>query len=305
MPGRVLDYLDFHMRRIREKMMPFGGVQVIAVGDFLQLPPVAKNGNYDWAFKSRSWEAACFDIVNLNVIHRQNEIEFINALNDFREGRISGDTARLLAGRVARFPDREIPRLFTHNTQVNKWNTYQLECIEDEKECVYAAETSGHHSEIEFLEKNMITPFDLRIKRGARVMVTRNLPGEDGGLEAANGATGRVVSCAAKFGDKTVVALDSGQVVEIGPYQFSFDPTRVDSSYVMQYPLRLAYAMTIHKSQGLTLDRALIDIRAAREPGQAYVALSRLRSLGGLYLKDWIKGVFVSPDAINFYRRIL
>ncbi len=101
-----------------------------------------------------------------------------------------------------------------------------------------------------------------------------------------------------------VVELDSGVHIDLNRQTWRFDPQREDSATMKQIPLRPAYAITIHKSQGLTLDRAHIDIRAAREPGQAYVALSRLRSLRGLYLKEWIKGVHVSDAAINFYKNL-
>jgi ATP-dependent exoDNAse (exonuclease V) alpha subunit len=100
------------------------------------------------------------------------------------------------------------------------------------------------------------------------------------------------------------VAFDNGETVNIPQRSSQFDPQREDSATMTQIPLRPAYALTIHKSQGLTLNSAHIDIRAAREPGQAYVALSRLRSIGGLYLKDWIKGVHVSEAAINFYKNL-
>lgn len=303
LPGRVLTYLDFHFREIRRCREPFGGLQLIVVGDFLQLPPVSKTGKYDWAFQSQAWADAEFVPCVLERIHRQDEPEFIDALNDFREGRIRGSTARLLASRVPRFPSREITRLFTHNTMVNKWNSYQLGCIEDVPEIVFTAEAEGPESEVEFLRKNMITPWELKIKEGARVMVTRNLSAE-GELVAANGATGNVRSIQRHDGI-IWVELDGGKEIGIERHSFHFDPMREESGKIIQYPLRLAYAMTIHKSQGLTLDSALIDIRAAREPGQAYVALSRLRSIKGLWLKDWIKGVFVSEDAINFHRNLM
>lgn len=302
LPGRTLDYLDFHCRQVRGNDRPFGGIQVIAVGDFLQLPPVAKDGKYDWAFQSKAWGAARFKTAHLNTIHRQDDPDFVQVLNDFRNGRIRGRSAEILAGRVTRFPSREITRLLTHNAQVNRWNSYQLECIESPS-MTFAAEKRGKEADTAFLLKNMITPEQLELKEGARIMVTRNLTA-DGDLIVANGATGKVTALPAAPGGAISVEIDGGEPLQVETYEFRFDPTDPESAAVIQYPLRLAYAMTIHKSQGLTLDRAVIDIRAAREPGQAYVALSRLRRLQGLHLKDWIKGVFVSPAAINFYRNL-
>lgn len=307
LPGRVLDYLDFHFRKVRGDMKrPFGGVQIVAVGDFLQLPPVAKNGIYDWAFMCQAWKGAAFVPCYLTQIFRQNEPEFIDALNDFRVGRISGATAKILGTRVARFPSRNIPRLFTHNVQVDKWNAYQLECIEDEATLEFEATTNGPDGQVEFLIKNLVTPQKLELKRTARVMFTANVT-VDGEMLAANGECGTVE----EFNCRTMNSLagirirkDNGQEVVAEPFSWQFDPQDDDSAKFVQYPLRLAYSMTIHKSQGLTLSEALIDIRAAREPGQAYVALSRLKSLKGLHIKDWFSGVFVSPDAIEFYRQI-
>jgi ATP-dependent DNA helicase PIF1 len=298
LPGRVLDYLDYHCRRLREDPRPFGGLQIIAVGDFLQLPPVSTTGRYDWAFLSPAWEAARFQPALLTTIHRQADPVFIAALNDFRTGHIRGETARVLARRVARFPHRDITRLLTHNTQVDKWNAYQLGTIEAPAH-TFTAEEEGPPDQIAFLHKNLTTPRVLTLKEGARVMVTRNLTA-DGHLIAANGATGRVLHID-PAAERIHIHLDGTGEISIPPHTFQFDPFDESSATLRQYPLRPAYAMTIHKSQGLTLDRALIDIRAAREPGQAYVALSRLRTLQGLHLKDWIRGVFISPEAIHFH----
>lgn len=300
LPARVLTYLDFHFRRLRQNENPFGGCQIVCVGDFLQLPPVTKTGKHDWAFLSQTWAKADFAECYLTQIFRQNEPAFINALNDFRVGRISGQTAKILATRVAKFPSRNIPRLFTHNAQVDKWNAYQLENIEKEAEWIEDAKTEGDPTQVDFLIKNLVTPTQLRLKKTARVMFTANLT-EGGELIAANGECGTIEGTE---DGKIIVKKDSGPLVFVDRCVWQYDPQNDDSAKFIQYPLRLAYSLTIHKSQGLTLDRALIDIRAAREPGQAYVALSRLRSLNGLYLKDWFSGMFVSPDAISFYRRL-
>ncbi len=300
MPGRVLDYLDMHCKRLREDPRPFGGIQLIAVGDFCQLPPVARDGRYDWAFACQSWQEARFKSAYLTQIHRQDEPEFVAALNAFRVGQIDKQTANILASRVQMFVDRRVPRLMTHNAQVDKWCTYQLGEVDGE-ELTYNAECAGNDSEVEYLRKNLVTPSVLTLRVGARVMVTCNLTDAAGDLIAVNGQCGTVAELGA---DRVAVRIDGGDVVDLSQQTWRYDPHRDDSGTFAQIPLRLAYAMTIHKSQGLTLDRAHIDIRAAREPGQAYVALSRLRSLSGLHLKDWIKGVHVSDAALQFYNSL-
>lgn len=303
LPGRILEFVDYVCREVRGDARPFGGIQVIAVGDFLQLPPVAKTGRYDWAFQSPVWEALDFSNVTLRKVHRQDEPEFVQILNDFRNGMISKASAEILKKRVAMFPKASILRLFTHNSQVDKWNSYQLGTI-DSAEHVFHADGDGPKEEVEWLMKNLVTPTELKIKVGARVMITANLPDTErqDALAAANGDIGTVI---AWDEESVLVKLDSGKHLAVQVHEWEFDPTAENGSGTFrQFPLRLAWACTIHKSQGLTLDSALVDIRAAREPGQAYVAVSRVRSLAGLHLKDWFAGMFISPDAKEFHRRI-
>lgn len=303
LPGRILEFVEFVCREVRADSRPFGGIQVIAVGDFLQLPPVSKTGRYDWAFSSPVWEELDFSNVTLRVVHRQDDPEFVSILNQFREGTVTKDGAAILKKRVAVFPKSSILRLFTHNTQVDKWNTYQLGAIDGDEQ-VFHARGTGPREEIEWLQKNLVTPTELKIKRGARVMVTANLrdPDQPDALMAANGDMGTVTG----WDHAAVcVTLDNGREIEVEPHEWDFDPTSEKETGVFsQFPLRLAWACTIHKSQGLTLDNALIDIRAAREPGQAYVAISRVKSLSGLHLKDWFQGMFISPQAKEFHRRV-
>ena len=292
--GRAFDYLDFHCRKIRDDQRPFGGVQVIGTGDFLQLPPVRTNPAkpYDWAFDSQAWAAANFRKVELTRIMRQDDPDFVAALAKFRRGEIDAITERLLRPRISLFPSRQITRLFSHNAMVDRWNDFCLGELPG-PESVRDAETWGPQHQIEFLEKNLLTPKVLRLKPGAEVMFTVNRP-DDGFV---NGQTGQVVS----IGMTTAVVLTEGRELEVSPYRWRYDSNDPGTAWFEQLPLRLANALTIHKAQGLTLDSAFIDIRAAREPGQAYVALSRVRTLAGLHLKDWPKGVFVSQRALDFH----
>lgn len=292
--GSAFDYLDFHCRKIRDDKRPFGGIQVIGTGDFLQLPPVRINPahSYDWAFDSAAWKAARFQTVELRRIMRQDEPDFVAALGKFRRGEIDGETERLLRPRVTTFPARDITRLFTHNSMVDRWNDFCLGELPG-PESIREADTWGPQSQIDFLEKNLLTPKVLRLKPGAKVMFTVNRP-DDGFV---NGQTGEVVS----IGITSVVVHTQGKELEVSPYRWRFDSNDKGSAWFEQLPLRLANALTIHKAQGLTLDSAFVDVRAAREPGQAYVALSRVRTLAGLHLKDWPKGIFVSQRALNFH----
>ncbi|MEI8311315.1 MAG: AAA family ATPase [Verrucomicrobiota bacterium] len=290
--GRTLDFLDFMCRELRGSDSPFGGIQVIATGDFLQLPPVNKTGNYDWAFQSRAWQEANFRTVQLTEVKRQDDVEFVRSLSEFRFGVIGTTSANLLRTRIARFPDADLTRLFTHNAQVDKWNAYRLGEIEAEP-TVFDAELTGPESQQQVLINNLLTPRELVLKPGAHVMFTVN--SSEGGF--VNGQTGVVTD----LGSRRILVESNGRLSQVEPFTWQFDSKDKTSATFTQFPLRLSWALTIHKAQGLTLDSALIDVRAAREPGQAYVAASRLRTLAGLHLKGWFTGVFVSRAAVDFY----
>jgi ATP-dependent exoDNAse (exonuclease V) alpha subunit len=306
MPGRLLNFVDYDFRRLRGRNEPFGGCQVIVTGDFLQLPPVQTSGSesqphqaYDWAFQSRAWEEAGFRTFLLEKVRRQDEPAFVQALADFRVGRVWGDTARILQSRVRSHPPSTMPRLFTHNVQVDKWNHFQLSELPGE-ETVFTAIESGPQPQLNYLKKNLLTPEVLQLKRGALVMFTINHVARGGVLPLfVNGQLGTVVNIEPAA---VLVRTQSGEVIRVERFEWRYDSNDPLSATFIQFPLRLAWAMTIHKAQGLTLDAAYLDIRAAREPGQAYVAVSRLRSLAGLQFKEWFKGVHVSPEAIEFYQ---
>ena len=290
--GRTLDFLDFLCRKLRRDDRPFGGIQIIATGDYLQLPPVNKTGHYDWAFQSWAWMDARFKIIHLTEVKRQDDTSFVRALSEFRFGVMGTDSTRLLRTRIARFPDADLTRLFTHNSMVDRWNAYRLGEIESEP-TTFEAELAGPESQQQFLINNLLTPRELVIKRGAHVMFTVN--SADGGF--INGQTGVVTD----FGFGRIMVESDGRLIAVDQFKWQFDSKDRNSATFIQFPLRLSWALTIHKSQGLTLTSAYIDVRAAREPGQAYVALSRVRTLSGLHLKGWFSGVFVSRAAVDFY----
>jgi len=310
LPGRILKFVDFLFRTERHCEEPFGGCQVIATGDFLQLPPVRTSDKepHDWSFASEEWAQAAFRTILLEEVKRQDEPDFVRALSNFRRGRVLGEDARLLQGRIRSFPPSSLTRLFTHNVQVDKWNNFQLSELPGEP-VVLEARTQGPEHQVEFLRKNLLTPSTLVLKPGALVMFTINRS-EPGSVEQGEYRPGPVLHVNGELGivqrinreaEWIEVRSRSGRVVLVTPFAWEFDRNDQNCGTLTQYPLRLAYAMTIHKAQGLTLDSAYLDIRAAREPGQAYVAVSRVRTLAGLHFKDWFKGVWVSEEALKFY----
>ena len=301
LPGRQFEFVEFLFRRLRGREVPFGGCQVIATGDFLQLPPVRKGETepYDWAFQSSAWAAAEFRTFALEKVRRQDEPAFVRALADFRVGRVWGDTARILQSRVRSNPPSTMSRLFTHNVQVDKWNHFQLSELPGD-ESVLTAQQTGPDLQREYLIKNLLTPETLQLKRGAMVMFTVNRT--ESGSQNPLFVNGQIGTVLAVRPDSVLVKAKTGAEINVERFTWRYDANDDGSASFSQFPLRLAWAMTIHKAQGLTLDAAFLDIRAAREPGQAYVAVSRVRSLAGLNFKEWFKGLHVSPEAIEFYR---
>lgn len=306
---------------------PFGGIQVICVGDFLQLPPVAKDGQkYDWVFKSPTWDMAGMSVICLTEQKRQEDVEFSKALAGARIGMLRGDSARLLQSRVRNNPPSQVPRLMTHNLAVDKWNDVMLSELH-EREVIFVAQRIGHYETSQSILNSMLSPESLSLKIGCKVMFTANDTAEDafynGQLGTVDGfehpihnenmtpLASSITQESGSLAPRILVRTKEGNIIKVKPKRFSWsarnhsdssDLEKMESATsVIQYPLKLAYAMTIHKAQGLTLPCAYVDINAAREPGQAYVGLSRIKTLGGLLLKDWPKGVVVSSEARKFY----
>jgi ATP-dependent exoDNAse (exonuclease V) alpha subunit len=305
LPGRTLQFVEYVCRKERNDPRPWGGMQVICVGDFLQLPPVSKTGIFDWAFSNPVWKFSNFVPVVLTKIHRQDDDSFKDLLNAVRIGELKKHHYDLLSTKVAIFPSNNLIRLFTHNIQVDKYNGTRLAMIEKHAQTFLMKDTG--EGECNWIRNNLITPNKLELKRGARVMVTVNLASDqgDGTLMAVNGSLGTVTTLYNSGKAPWVeVLLDDGRTIIVPEFKWHVDPSRPHLGHVSQIPLRLAWATTIHKSQGLSLDSALIDARATRDPGQTYVALSRVRTLEGLHLKDVFTGVWVSQEAINFNAKI-
>lgn len=305
-PGRQLDFLDFWLRRVREDERPFGGIQVILCGDFCQLPPVRKDESrdYDWAFTSEVWQAGFLrKSICLEKVRRQDEAVFTDVLQRVRVGRLKGYAKDILTTRVLDHPPNNRPRIVTHNSAVDRWCDFQLSKLHGEP-TVFEGVAKGTEDQVASLTKHILAPARLELKVGARVMnlVNRDLETHRGlPVFIANGQLGTVT----EFTDASVLVKfdNSGsEPLEVPKFTWRWSEYREPS--FTQIPLRLAYAMTVHKCQGLTLDEAHLDIRAAREPGQAYVAVSRVRTLAGLTLKEMPSGIFVSDAAIEFYREL-
>ncbi len=303
LPGDLLNFFNYFCQRARMSDEPFGGIPVIATGDLLQLPPVRKVNYqpYDWCFQSDAWKNAGFRIVLLEKIHRQSDPVFTGALSRLRMGELNKADIALFRDREVQFPHKKHIRLFTHNAKVDTHNRQMVDRIEGD-EVTYHAETNGFDSEIEFLLKNILAPRELTLKIGARVMLLVNEP--DQSKYFVNGSIGTVLELGKRSATVEIEYKgDAVAEVVVEPREWKMDKkTKGQTSSVSQLPLRPAYALSIHKSQGLTLNSAYIDVRAANEDGQAYVAFSRVKSLEGLLLRQLPASIKFSMDAVSFYK---
>lgn len=281
----TLDDVERVVSRIKAQFMsnePFSGIQVIFVGDFFQLPPVTSELDKKpakFAFESRAWEDAKPVYCYLDEQHRQEDDEFLAILTKMRQGILDKSHIERLHQTKNTVKEGElVTKLYTHNAAVDSINTNELAKLQTEKR-IYGMEAWGNPYLISVLKKNCLSPEILKLKIGALVMFTRNNFDED----YVNGTLGTVVAYSSD--GFPIVETTEGKKITARYAEWSIQEGNVKAASVSQIPLRLAWAITVHKSQGMSLDRAVIDLSKAFEYGQGYVALSRVRSLAGLSLE--------------------
>jgi hypothetical protein len=305
----LLDAIDFMLKFVRRNNEPFGGIQVLFIGDLLQLPPVVKND--EWSILSSYYNGIYFFnsqilsafpplVIELTTIFRQKDDEFIELLNNLRNNRFTEQNIALLNSKVINDPqcfDKSgCITLSTHNAKADEINAKELLKLTS-KTVEYSAEITGDFPE-------HIFPLDqqLELKVGAQVMFVKN----DSGLEKKyyNGKIG-TIEFLSEY-EVIVYFTEEKKKITVDKYEWSNikynlnEATQEITEEVIgtfvQYPLKLAWAITVHKSQGLTFDKAILDVNDVFAPGQAYVAFSRLRSLDGLKLLRPIENRSISMD---------
>ncbi|GMQ24457.1 helix-turn-helix domain-containing protein [Algoriphagus sp. oki45] len=314
----ILDAIDYRMRSVRRRFnVPFGGVQVLFIGDLHQLPPVVKEE--EWAvlkqfytsmhfFEARCLKGAGMVYLELDRIFRQQDETFIRALNHLRDNRPTLEDIRLLNSHY-KSPEeirqlKDCITLTTHNYKADEINRRELNFLKEES-FFYQAEV-----ERDFPENLFPLPKEIELKVGARVMFIKN---DTSGLSSYfNGKLATVLSLEE---DQIAVEMDGSgeeyilkkELWENKKYQIHPETKELEEEVIgtfSQYPIKLAWAVTVHKSQGLTFDRAIIDVGQAFAPGQVYVALSRLRSLDGLVLGTRIREdvIYTDPKVVDFVK---
>lgn len=309
----TLDAIDSVLRRFRNHTQPFGGVQLLMIGDLQQLTPVVRPNEEDllqkyydtpYFFSSQSLKNIQYVTIELNKVYRQQDNNFVSILNHIRCGLTTPDDLRQLNQRyIPGFtppPDSGYIRLTTHNRMAHDYNRRELRDLSD-REYTFTAETSG-----QFPDYNYPADYELKLKRNAQVMFIHNDP--DG--KYYNGRIGYIV----EINEKQIKVLCSGDTEAIDVQSNTWENTKYTlneqtkqiQSEVLgtftQYPLRLAWAITIHKSQGLTFQHAIIEAQQAFASGQVYVALSRCRTLEGLVLSSPIdQNAIINDSRVSSY----
>jgi ATP-dependent DNA helicase PIF1 len=277
-----LDMVDEVCRVVRKKDEPFGGIQVVMSGDFFQLPPINRGESRQGSFvvNSRVWQELDPVICYLEEQHRQDDEQLLGILNALRAGDIRRHHAEALLARTdSEAPDgMSLTELHTVNVDVDRINLLRLTELEGD-ELQYTQSTTGSTNYVENLQRSVLAPEVLRLKKGALVMAVKNAADK----RFANGSIGTVIDFEPST-EYPIVEFRSGKVISMLPETWELRDGDKKRASISQVPLRLAWAITVHKSQGMTLDAARIDLRKAFVEGMGYVALSRVKNLENLYL---------------------
>jgi len=295
--GQRLNMVSEVAKLLRKNDAPFGGLQVILVGDLFQLPPITRgNGPVDFVHLSAAWQELDPKICYLTEQHRQDSGDgLLDLLEAMRRGDINEMHEAALQERLRekRSSDQAVTRLYSHNMDVDSINQRHLKEIDRDAK-MYQMQTSGQAAKIETLVKSVLAPETLELKIGAEVMFVAN----NFASGYVNGTRGRVLDF---VDDLPLVALPNGRELKVERHSWKLEEDGKTRAEVAQLPLRLAWAITVHKSQGMSLDAAEIDLSRSFTPGMGYVALSRVRSMDGVYLNGINQTALLMHPAIHMF----
>lgn len=300
----IFTAMDKILQAFKENTEPFGGIQVILSGDFFQLPPISQsNDSKRFSWQSPSWKALDLQTCYLQKKFRQDDNQLIFVLDEIRSGQVSQQTYDILNQRYQKDLNIQFSptKLYTHNLDVDRINNDELNKLPTGA-VTYEFQSEGAKTNIEKLFKSALVQEELTLKKDAVVMFIKNNPEK----QYINGTTGVVIDFSKDEKQLPIVKLSNGYVikVEYEDWATENDKGKV-SAKISQIPLKLAWAITIHKSQGMTLDAAQIDLSKTFEVGQGYVALSRIKNIEGLKLMGFNeKALMVDPLILSIDPRI-
>jgi len=338
----VFEKLDAMARALRKQDVPFGGIQVIVCGDFLQLPPIqdqqtqsqsqapTQDEKNTFCFQSPLWKEMFANTTYcLQTVHRSVDPEWTQVLDELRRGDLSGESRLLLKSRVrkAGSPDLKGIRLFPRRKQVDDWNREKLEEREGDEYCWQASEV-GEEYDRDVLDRCCLAPRKLVLKVGSPVLLLKNLNMKTGLINGRQGTVLRMEPLNAEMAsfvrhqdrnntqwmrEQTVpgqvvvpVVLFGREEVVMEPAEWNYTQGHTVRATRCQFPLLLADSISTHKAQGMTLEQAVVDLRGIFTEGQAYVGLSRVRSLEGLTCLGTIpfRVIRAHPDAVEYWDAI-
>lgn len=275
-----LDLVDRVCKMFKENLRPFGGIQVVLCGDFFQLPPISNNDEKVYFIdKSQIWQDMNLRVCYLDEQYRHDDSVLTQVLNDIRTNKVGEHTLEPLRKRYKRaIAGAETPtKLYTHNFDVDLINNKELEKL-SEKAKTYSMSSNGNPKLAEILKKSCLAPEKLKLKKGTVAMFVKN----NFKKGYVNGTLGKVIDF--DYENMPIVKTLQGKKITASPESWRIEEEGKIKAEIRQIPLRLAWAITVHKSQGITLDAAEIDLSKSFVEGMGYVALSRVRSLDGLRL---------------------
>ncbi len=299
--GTFLDSLNRLCQAMKRNTQPFGGIQVILCGDLFQLPPITQTGWNDMVIDSESWNSMSLVVCYVTEQHRQESGDFTEVLNAIRSGEVKKHHIHLLESRICEYDFDSFQyytKLFTHNQKVDALNEQALNDIYEEPE-IYTMTSKGKENLVMTLKKSCLAPEKLSLKIGAEVMFVKN----NFELGYVNGTRGRVTD----FSDDgfPIVTTTSGDKITVQPETWAVEDDGKILASINQIPLRHAWAITVHKSQGMSLDAAVIDLSQTFAYGMGYVALSRVRTLEGLYLIGFQESaLMVDPRILTLDKKL-
>ncbi len=309
----TFDLLNELFKNIRKNKKAFGGLQLILFGDFLQLPPIQKyneaiDSNYNFCFQSRAWEELNSKNFILEDVFRQKDLNFVKLLDNIRFGNIDNNSIDILRSRLNAPDNNNIKPtiLVTHNSQMESINEAALQNIPSKSQ-FFEASYKGNAKKIETLRKNCLAKENLELKIGCQVMMLKNTYQKEGII---NGSLGVVKGFSTKK-NYPIVEFKNGATLTIAPEDWALEKYNQEKDQLIvearmtQIPLMPSWAITVHKSQGMTLDKVKCNLSNAFSDGQIYVALSRVKTLEGLFIDGLdLNKIKANDMVVKFYQNL-